>query len=271
MTGMLRIIMSAYGLEDIGVCPFSAVEDKLLPCMAKGRLPQDAQSVIVVLFPYKVPTSRGNLSRYAMVPDYHEIAGKMLDSCASALKKTFPDYEFVWFCDNSPIPEVYAAALSGLGVIGDNQLLINERFGSYCFIGTIVTTLEIPSTHPALEKPGECLHCGRCREACPSGALTENGFDRTICLSAISQRKGALTPEEIALLRKGGLAWGCDTCQDCCPMNVDAQDTYIRPFIMRADPNVTMDTLRTATDRAYLYRGKAVVERNIKALEDDCF
>ncbi|MBQ9993361.1 MAG: epoxyqueuosine reductase [Clostridia bacterium] len=267
MTGMLRIILSANGLNDYGVCPFSLISDKLLSCLAKGRLPDDAQSAIMVIFPYKVPVEHRNISRYAAVPDYHEIAGRMLDNAVTSLQKTFPDYKFVWFVDNSPIPEVYAAALSGLGVIGDNGLLINPKYGSYCFIGSIVTDLRIPTT---VSDVGECRHCGKCIASCPGGALSaEGGFDRKRCLSDISQRKGVLSAEERALLKKGGLIWGCDTCQDVCPMNVDAADTYITPFLTRSNPYVTMNDLASATDRAYLYRGRAVVERNIHLFDDE--
>ncbi len=267
MTGLLSIILAANGLRDYGVCPFSAVSDKLLNCLAKGRLPENAQSVITVLFPYKVPMEKGNLSRYAAVPDYHEVAGHMLTTCVDALGHAFPDYSFVWFIDNSPIPEVYAAAYSGLGKIGDNHLLINPRFGSYCFIGSIVTDLDIPVTGSGVEY---CHHCGRCLKACRGGALHEDGtFDRGRCLSDISQRKGVLTPEETALLRQNGLVWGCDTCQDVCPLNVDSEYTYIKPFMQRANPNVAVADLTKTNDRAYLYRGRAVVERNIRALEED--
>lgn len=266
MTGMLRIILNASGLYDFGVRPFSDVSDKLLNCMAKGRLPENPRSIITVLFPYKVPVEQGNLSRYATVPDYHEIAGHMLSAAVSALSKAFgSDFDFVWFVDNSPIPEVYAAAKCGLGVVGDNGLLINSRYGSYCFIGCIVTSLVIPATSDGVI--GECRHCGRCRKSCPSGALrAEGGFDRRVCLSDISQRKGELTEEETALLRKGNLVWGCDTCQDVCPMNVDAAYTYIEPFLARANSSVNISDLTSVKDRAYLFRGRGVVERNIRVL-----
>lgn len=265
MTGMLRVIMQANGMEVVGVCPFESIADKLLNCMAKGRIPEDAKSVIMALFPYKVPTEQGNLSRYAVVPDYHEIAGRMLDGASKALAKVFPAYKFVWFTDNSPVPEVYAAALSGLGVVGDNGLLINKRYGSYCFIGSIITTLDVPSTGGVIE---ECLHCGKCLAACPGGSLQKDGFIREKCLSFISQRKGVLSDEDALLLKQNGLVWGCDVCQNVCPLNEDAEDTYIEPFLQCANPNVTADDLATAKDRAYLYRGRAVVERNINLFND---
>ncbi len=266
MTGMLRIIMLANGMNETGVIPFDKVSDKLLNCMAKGRIPENPKSIIIALFPYKVPMQQGNLSRYAVVPDYHEIAGRFLDGATKALGHAFPDYKFVWFTDNSPIPEVYAAALSGLGVLGDNGLLINHRYGSYCFIGCIVTDLDIPATGDTI---GECLHCGRCRVSCPGGALTSERFERGRCLSYISQRKGQLTHEEEELMRKNGLVWGCDVCQSVCPMNENAEDTYIEAFLQCANPNVTVDDLASATDRAYLYRGRATVQRNLNLFSDN--
>ncbi|MBE6765063.1 MAG: epoxyqueuosine reductase [Ruminococcaceae bacterium] len=265
MTGMLKIIMAANGINETGVCSFDDVADKLLPCLAKGRIPQDAKSIIVSLFPYKVPVEKGNLSMYAVVPDYHEIAGRMLTAASSALSKAFPGYDFVWFIDNSPIPEVYAAAKSGLGIVGDNGLLINRRYGSYCFIGCIVSTLDIPIT-----KRGEveyCEHCGACKNACPGCAL-DNGFSKEKCLSFISQKKGDLTEFEKGLLRQGGMVWGCDICQQVCPHNANAEDTYIQEFLDRVNPNAKPGELETARDRAYMYRGKSVIERNIKILED---
>jgi len=265
LTGMLQIIMLANGMNEVGVCSYDSISDKLLNCMAKGRIPENARSVITALFPYKVPGDTGNLSKYAVVPDYHEVAGRLLDGAVKALEKAFPDYKFVWFVDNSPVPEVYAAALSGLGVVGDNGLLINQKYGSYCFIGSIVTDLEVPLTGGEIKG---CLHCGKCREACPGGALREESFDRCKCLSDISQRKGELSAADIALLRKNGLVWGCDVCQNVCPLNENAADTYIEPFLKSANPNVTIDDLSKVNDRAYLFRGKAVVERNINIFED---
>ena len=265
MTGMLKIIMSANGMNDTGVCAFEDVEQSLLPCLAKGRLPADAKSVIVALFPYKVPAEKGNLSMYAVVPDYHEIAGRMLTAASNALKMAFNEYDFVWFIDNSPIPEVYAAAKSGLGMIGDNGLLINPKYGSFCFIGCIVSNLEIPPTyHGAVQ---HCEHCGRCRAACPGNAL-DGTFSKEQCLSYISQKKGELSENEKFLLRQGGMVWGCDICQTVCPHNQDVPYTTIPEFLDRIKPDAKPGELETASDRAYMYRGRSVIERNISILDE---
>ncbi len=266
MTGMLSIIMNANGLYDFGVCDYSLIENRLLPCMAKGRIPKDAKAVISVLFPYKVPVEKGNLSLYAAVPDYHEIAGHMLDNACTALRNAFPEHDFVWFIDNSPVPEVYTASLCGLGMIGDNGLLINPRFGTFCFIGEIVTNLEVPFTG---EEPSFCEHCGTCRAACPGKALSEDCFVRDNCVSYITQKKGTLSEPEIELIRKNGSVWGCDTCQDVCPHNKNAENTYIDAFLRRANPDVRDNDLANASDRAYMWRGKSVIKRNMDIFKDE--
>ena len=246
-----------------GACAFESLRDDLLDCRAKSRLPGEPRSVLVFLFPY-LTGGAGNLSRYAVVPDYHGVVTPALNSLAAALTERFPPYSFVAFTDNSPVPEVRAAALCGLGVMGDNGLLIHPRCGSWVFIGEIVTDCAV---EPTGGEAARCLQCGRCRKACPGGALSAAGFDRTRCLSHITQKKGALTDWERDLIKRGGLAWGCDICQTCCPMNEKARQTNIAAFLADARPDVEKDA--AARDgRAYTWRGPGVVERNLKILEE---
>ena len=166
------------------------------------------------------------------------------------VKFTVPLIKFEIFIDNSPIPEVYAAALSGLGVVGENRLLINERFGSWCFIGEIVTTLEVESEN-TLKK---CSLCGNCKLACPSGVHGAK------CLSALSQQKNGLNDDEISLLRENNIVWGCDICAEVCPMNKNAGQTYIKEFIENYRDGYTLG--EDISGRAYEWRGEKVVSRN---------
>ena len=99
------------------------------------------------MFPYYLGEEyykNSNLSKYAVPDDYHKICGVYLEKAVSHLKEKYTEYSFEYFCDNSPINEVYAACLSGLGVKGENSLLINKTYGSFCFIGEIITDLDIP-------------------------------------------------------------------------------------------------------------------------------
>ena len=119
----IKTILSCAGIPIFGCCPFEPLRPQILECRAKERLPADAKSIFVALFPYAMEEAAyqgGNLSRYAAVGDYHEIVPQYLKRAVSALEQAFPEEAFVPFTDNSPIPEVRAAALAGLGRIGQN-------------------------------------------------------------------------------------------------------------------------------------------------------
>lgn len=262
--------LTSLGLPLHGFCPFAAIADRLLPCRALSRLPKQAATVIVCLFPYRFPdegdTSR-NLSRYACVPDYHTAAGNVLQKAAACLAENYAPHAFVPFIDNSPIPEVYTAALAGLGVVGDNGLLIHPVYGSYVFIGAIVTDWDLSLPPP--DSPRSCLHCGRCAAACPGGCILSHKERQKACLSAISQKKGDLSPAEERLLQNSPLLWGCDTCQEVCPLNGDIH-IEPHPCFDGYDPLLTpalLDKLELTgrlREKAYGWRGTAVLRRNLR-------
>ncbi len=260
----IKQIFTQAGIPAVGACSFAPLRPFLLHCRAEKRLPQGAKSVIVALFPYSMEAEAytgGNLSRYACVGDYHEIVPQYLNRVAAQLQDLFPDEQFAAFTDNSPIPEVRAAALAGLGRIGRNGLLIHERYGSWVFIGELVTTLAL---EPPLREPLTCLDCGGCLSACPAGALTAGGLDRAQCLSAVTQRKGELTEREAAMIRGTGCVWGCDLCQTACPMNAGALarplPEFTATFQPAAGPGGPLE------GRAYAWRGRKVIERNLRLL-----
>ncbi len=255
MKAKIKQILAENGIFEWAVCDFLAVTDRLLPCRASQRLPKCAKSIIVMAFPYKVQEAPPeNISRYAAVPDYHLIVGEMLQKAVDALYRFFPEYEFEAFTDNSPIPEVFAANKAGLGRLGRNGLLINEKYGSYVFLGEIVTDLEL-----APDKGGEkCLDCGRCISVCSSITDKEN------CLSAVNQQKRELNDTEISRIRQSGSCWGCDLCSECCPMNKNAEVTYIKEFI--EGYRNCFSPKEDRAGRAYNWRGKAVIERNFEII-----
>ncbi len=260
----IGMILQKAGLPLWGVCPFWAVRDHLLPCRGKDRIPSQASSVLCVLFPYLTGQEEGrNVSRYAVGPDYHQIADHFLKQAVKMLSISFKNNKFIHFVDNSPIPEVRAAAWAGLGVVGQNGLLIHKTYGSFVFIGEIVTDLALPVP---LREPALCPGCGACIRSCPTGALAAGGLDREKCLSAVSQQKGDLTEFQAAQLLKSGCAWGCDRCQEACPLNRAAAPTPYPAFLQGAVPHVTPQVVEERTDRAYLWRGKWVILRNLKLL-----
>lgn len=246
--------------EDLwGLCPFAAVREKLLPCRALHRLPPEAKTVLCVLFPYRAEVGAHNLSRYAIGPDYHQVVTPLLQQTARALGEQFPSNRFEAFVDNSPIPEVLAAALCGLGAVGDNGLLIHPAYGSWVFIGEIVTDLALGAE---VQTVRECLHCGACRRLCPGGALGHNGLRRERCVSHLTQKKGALTLEEQAAVRAGGLVWGCDRCQEVCPMNRAVKKRGLPCFQQELYPIIGPGEGETLPRRAFHWRPAAVLARN---------
>ena len=249
-----------------GICPFSEAQPYLFECAAKKRIPENADSIIVALFPYSLEDEKyenANISRYAVVPDYHVVAKERLSNACDELRQLYPDEEFEVFIDNSPLPEVSVAVKAGVGTKGKNGLLINPDYGSWVFIGEIVTTMKI---NISSENRRECIGCMKCVEACPTGALSENGFDREICLSAITQQKKPLTEEQKELIKKSGCIWGCDICQKVCPMNKNKSTTDIEEFINGAE--MSARTHGNLEGRAYMWRGKEVIERNMKLIDE---
>jgi len=264
----IKRIMNNNGMPYIGFCSLELLGSRLLDVKAKNRIPGDAKTVITTIFPYLLEDElydKLNISRYAAMPDYHAVAGQMLKNAAISLQKLFPYEKFEPFIDNSPIPEVLAGVLAGLGVRGKNGLLITPDHGSYVFIGEIVTTWKIEAEEEYPANIPACLECGECAKKCPSGALTPGGLDKNLCLSNITQQKRELTPDETSLIKSSGCAWGCDICQTCCPMNQNAKTTYITEFINGARPHVLPgDDL---SGRAYAWRGREVIGRNLRIIE----
>ena len=157
------------------------------------------KSAIVYLLPYYAGETV-NLSRYAASLDYHSAISEINAALEALIKENFQGASVKGYGDHSPIDERHAALIGGLGLSGDNGLIINEKYGSYIFIGDILTDIE-PDLLGASEpmEIASCEGCGACRMACPTGILRGEGCD---CLSAITQRKGELTECEMQLMRE---------------------------------------------------------------------
>ncbi len=236
-----------------GVCSFDKLKDNLIKCRKISEIPENAQSVIVFAFPYKVKKEKPlNISRYAAVTDYHIVVENFLNSYCSALKKEFKNNAFVPFVDNSPIPEVYAGTLAGLGVMGKNGLLITKEYGSFVFLGEIVTDLELETKNTYKE----CINCGLCEKLCPVGLNKEN------CISKITQQKKELSEEDKKIIKENGSVWGCDICAENCPLNKGKKLTNIEEFV-NSYRNSFSET-EDPTHRPYNWRGKEVILRNFR-------
>lgn len=235
-----------------------------------GKLPFSPKSVIVFLVPYYAGETV-NVSRYAASLDYHIIIRELTDRLIVSLKKLYPEASFCGFGDHSPIAEQHAALISGLGILGDNGLLINERYGSYVFIGDIITDVPPEALGALKPKPiSRCTGCGACKGTCPTGILRGEGEN---CLSAITQRRGELSEGEKQLIKECGTVWGCDVCQSVCPYNRKAEKTPIGIFHTDRISYLTREGLDAMSDaefsrRAFAWRGREVLERNLEIAEN---
>jgi epoxyqueuosine reductase QueG len=145
--------------------------------------------------------------------DYHLFFKALFNELIPALENAFPEHKFAGFTDHSPIDEIHASALAGLGIIGKNHLLITEKYSSYLFIGEIITDASLPSCASEIF---HCINCGKCIEACPVCLNVDS------CLSSLTQKKGELTDTEVQKIKIHGMAWGCDKCQEACPYTKNA-------------------------------------------------
>ncbi|MEG0900022.1 MAG: DUF1730 domain-containing protein [Bacilli bacterium] len=258
-------IFNNKNIEYVGICPFSQ-SYPLIQCSAINRIPQNPKSIIVCLFPYYTGEYKNrNISRYALGNDYHKIISDILGICIQELLQYFPTGNFEAFVDNSPLREIAIAKIAQLGNIGLNNQLINEKYGTYTFIGSIVTDIEIDDN--SNRKIPSCLNCCTCINACPTGALTLDKFNKSICRSFITQKKGELTLSEQNEIKNGGLIWGCDICNDVCPFNKSPILSPIKEMYTNICEKINYENLsQLICDKAFEYRGLNVILRNMDIL-----
>ncbi len=209
-----------------------------------------------------------NISIYAVPADYHGFCKRLFDDLLPKLQAAFPDNRFAGFSDHSPIDEREAAVKAGLGFFGRNHLLLTEKYSSFLFLGAIITDAILPTTLHALRY---CTDCGACAKVCPVE------LDAAQCHSALTQKKGALTEAEAGALCRMGSAWGCDICQEACPITKKAKEsgsiyTKIDYFKNTAIPHLTAETVEAMDEetfacRAYAWRGRETILRNLKLME----
>ena len=160
----IKAIIQEYGTFDIGFIKFDELEVKKPYLVSPEKIGFNPQSAIMMLAPYKTEDAPANvnISLYAVSEDYHLFFESFFDKVCHTLKEKYPVFSFKGFSDHSPIDERNASAKAGLGIIGDNGLIINKKYGSYVFIGEIITDMEVYA--PAFEVKG-CLHCGLCKKS----------------------------------------------------------------------------------------------------------
>jgi epoxyqueuosine reductase len=188
---------------------------------------------------------RGWISRYAWSGhDYHESVMQRLRLVEAALRTASgsdasgtcasrtDDLITRCYVDTGPIVERVVAKYAGIGWIGKNTCIINQKLGSWLFLGVILTSLELEAGLPA---PDRCGTCTRCIDACPTDALiAPYRLDSNKCIAYLTIEKRSAIPEEIRS-GMGRHIFGCDICQDVCPWNRKAPATHAIELQPRAE------------------------------------
>jgi epoxyqueuosine reductase len=199
------------------------------------ELMPEARSVICVALNYYTPHQRpegkeyGKISRYGWGRDYHKVMHKKLKAFNQWLQSQGEEIQTRYYADTGPIQDKLWAQRAGIGWIAKNGNLITREFGSWFFLGEIITNLPLKTDFPHTE---HCGTCTRCIEACPTNAITQPFIvdaNRCIAYHTIENRAEQL-PELVKSHLSGWIA-GCDICQDVCPWNQRfAKETDVEDF-----------------------------------------
>ena len=187
-----------------------------------SRLVPGAKSVITLLknyFPSQLQNiTAPKISKYAYGKDYHDVIRQKLTELIGLMKENIGEVNGRGFVDSAPVLERTWAQKSGLGWVGKNGNLINKQSGSFYFIATLITDIELEYDDPFAKD--YCGTCTKCIDACPTDAILPGRVvDGSKCISYFTiELKDALIPDEM----KGKFQdwmFGCDICQDVCPWN----------------------------------------------------
>lgn len=235
----------------------------------KGLM-KDAKTIISIAVPYKtidIEKSKPYFSKSALGIDYHRVVIDKLSQLSEFIKEKY-NGSCLYFCDIGPLADREIAKKCGIGFYGKNTCIITERFGSYVFLGEIVTDIYI-------ERDGEkdlgCDSCDLCMRACPVQAIEmPYRLNAKKCLSYISQKKERLSLQEIDDL--GTRIYGCDTCQDVCPYNRKAEKSNIKEFVPEKwNYDVDINYILNLSNKEFKssfgltsagWRGKKIIMRN---------
>ena len=238
----------------------------------------EAKSIIAIALAYPTkmkdaPQStkserRGLFCRASWGEDYHTILRSKMAELEAFILQKVPDARLVSMVDTGELSDRAVAERAGIGWSGKNCSIITEEFGSYVYLGEIITTLPIPPDQPITE---QCGTCTKCIDACPTGAIVQGGqLDSNKCIAFVTQTKTFLADEFRGKL--GNRLYGCDTCQQVCPEN-KGKDFHLHEE-MEPDPEVVKPLLKELlfiSNREFkevfgslsgAWRGKKPLQRN---------
>ncbi len=254
-TKTVKSIAQAMGFDECGIATAHRLDDdakRLEDWLSKGfhgemkymenhfdmrvdptKLVPGAKSVITLLYNYypEEIQSAGlpQVAKYAYGKDYHLVIREKLKQFLHQINLTIGEIEGRGFVDSAPVLERAWAVNSGLGWIGKNGNLINKKKGSFFFIATLITDLELTPDQPYIQD--YCGTCNRCIEACPTEAILPNKeIQATQCISYFTiELKDAILPQQYEG-KADEWIFGCDICQDVCPWNRFSKPHHEKDF-----------------------------------------
>lgn len=232
-----------------------------------------ARSVIVCAINYNTAEQRsidghqphqGWISRYAWGrEDYHQAVMRRLHMVEAQFRDAVsPEILTRCYVDTGPIVERIYAKYAGIGWMGKNTCILNQKLGSWLFLGVIITSFDLAPDVPAADRCGTCT---RCIDACPTHAFVgPYELDATRCISYLTIEKRGWIPSNPADDLRAGIGrqvFGCDICQDVCPWNRKAPVTHAPEFQPREGlVNAALDWLANISEEEFRekFRGSAI-------------
>lgn len=237
----------------------------------------EPRSMVIIFAPYMTSgkyeqSLKSNLSAHACSIDYHKILGNIMEAVKLDIAKKYSEASFFVQCDNGPLNERFFALESGLGKKGMNSTVINDKYGSYGFLGLLITDIDLDEITTVKKS---CIGCKKCISACPSKAISESGIDFNKCISYITQKKDLNREEELIMSRQNKI-YGCDICQGVCPENKNKKYSNIEDFNLDLLYNIDLREIsdisnrefkRKYSERNFTWKGRNVILRNLLIAE----
>lgn len=230
---------------------------------------------IAIAYPSKIDAPKalegeykGFVARSAWGIDYHLVLRSKLEQLGIFLQGLVPSAKYLFMTDTGVLSDHAVAERAGIGWIGKNSLLLTPEFGSYVYLGELITDIEFPIDQPM---ENQCGDCTKCIDACPSNAIVQpKQINAKKCLSYVTQEKGML--EEKAMEQLGNRLYGCDTCQLVCPKNRGISAVYLEETLPNPDVakpllkpllNISNSEFKSSWgSTAAAWRGKKTIQRN---------
>ena len=238
----------------------------------------EAQSIIAIAIAYPSKLNkqlksskeerRGMFSRTSWGQDYHLVVKEKLKMLANFIKELDSNFIEITMVDTGPLSDRAVAERAGIGWSGKNCAIITEEFGSYVFLGEMITNLVLPPDEPITDG---CLDCTKCLTACPTNALVAPGqINAQICIAYLTQTKD-IVPLEYRD-KVGNRLYGCDSCQTACPKNkgmdhhfhpeMEPDEAIVRPLLIEMLDLSNRQFKEKFGHLAGAWRGKKPLQRN---------